>query len=223
MLEVEALSTWQDRNTAQVPNDATGTRFSIADLTGSGPNAGLRVTYTRALGPKQELVAVIAPLSVSGTGELPGPTLFQGRNFAAGTPTTADYRFDTYRVAWRYRVVERPDWNLRVGLTGLIRDARIALSQDGTSAEKTNVGFVPLLHLYGEWRLAQRLSLVGDLDGLAGGPGRAIDLGLRLRYELTPTWSLAAGWRMLDGGVDNDEQYNFARFHSLSLGISARF
>ena len=56
-----------------------------------------------------------------------------------------------------------------------------------------------------------------------GDRGRAIDLGLKLRHDLGSAWSVSAGWRMLDGGVDNDGQYNFARFESWTLGVSRRF
>ena len=34
-LEVEAAAGWQARNDVQIPNDASGTRFSIADTVGS--------------------------------------------------------------------------------------------------------------------------------------------------------------------------------------------
>jgi hypothetical protein len=222
-LEIDAVWASQDRNTVQLPNDATGTRFSIRDLTGDARQLTGRITYTRALSPKSDLVLLAAPLELSGTG-VPGQAInFEGASFAAGTPTTANYKFNSYRATWRYALWQQPDWTFKVGFTGKIRDASIGLSQPGLSAVKDNIGFVPLLHLYGERKLGERWTLIGDFDGLAGGPGRAIDLGVRARYQINPTWGVQAGWRMLDGGVDNREQYNFARFTSFNLGIAARF
>jgi hypothetical protein len=45
-LEVEPAFAWQGRNDVQIPNDATGTRFSIADTVGSGPVPAARVDFT---------------------------------------------------------------------------------------------------------------------------------------------------------------------------------
>lgn len=223
LLEIEGISATQIRNSAAVPNDAPGSRFSIRGLAGDGPVTGVRVAYTRTLTPTQELVLLYAPLSVSGTGVLAGTTPFQGVTFAGGTATTVDYRFDSYRATWRYTLVDSPDWTFKLGATAKIRDARIALAQGGVSAEKSNTGFVPLLHAYAERRLGERWTLVGDVDALAGGPGRAIDAGLRVRWLLTPSWSVQGGWRILDGGVDTREQFNFARFTSWTLGVAVRF
>jgi hypothetical protein len=223
LFEIEAVSINQQRNTAQFPNDPTGTRFSLRDLIGEGNETGVRVSFTRALTPRQELRFLYAPLSLSGTGALPTVTNFQGRAFAAGVPTQADYRFDSYRATWRYRLIEDRDWTVKLGFTAKIRDARIALAQPGVAAEDSNVGLVPLAHAHVERRLGERLTLVGDLDGLAGGPGYAIDIGLRLRYRVNDALSLSAGWRMLDGGADNREQYAFARFQFWTVGLGYRF
>lgn len=223
LLEIEGVSATQVRNSASVPNDASGARFSVRGLAGDGPVTGVRVIYTRTLTPTQELVLLYAPLSISGTGVLPGATPFQGTTFAGGTATAVDYEFNSYRATWRYALVDGPEWTFKLGATAKIRDARIALSQGGVSAEKSNTGFVPLLHAYAERRLGERWTLVGDVDALAGGPGRAIDAGLRVRWQLTPTWSVQGGWRILDGGVDTREQFNFARFTSWTLGVAARF
>lgn len=222
-LEVEALAIRQTRNTVQSPNDAQGDRFDLKGLLDAGPEAGLRVTYTRAIAPRQDVVLLYAPLRLDGRGPLPRETRFQGGMFAAGQDTAASYQFDSYRATWRYQLTARDDLVVKVGVTGKVRDARIALSQDAVRAERSNTGFVPLLHLYGAYRLGQGLHLVGDVDGLAGGPGRAIDLGVKLRYALTGPWSAQLGWRLLDGGVDTEQQYNFARFQSLTLGVAATF
>lgn len=36
-IEVEAGGAWLSRNDVRIPNDASGTRFALDDLTGSGP------------------------------------------------------------------------------------------------------------------------------------------------------------------------------------------
>ena len=61
------------------------------------------------------------------------------------------------------------------------------------------------------------------MDALAGGPGRAIDLGLRLDYQAGPCWTIGAGFRTLEGGADTDEVYNFAWFNSVVLATRISF
>ena len=37
IIEVEGGAVWQSRNDVQIPNDETGTRFSLTDVVGHGP------------------------------------------------------------------------------------------------------------------------------------------------------------------------------------------
>jgi opacity protein-like surface antigen len=61
------------------------------------------------------------------------------------------------------------------------------------------------------------------VDGLGFGQGYAVDLGLRVGYDVTRNWQVSAGWRMLAGGVDNSDTYAFARFQTVTAGVAYRF
>ena len=104
-----------------------------------------------------------------------------------------------------------------------MRDAEIRLSEGDTESFDDDVGLVPLLYLAGRYRLAERWSVRADLDGLAGGPGRAIDLGVGVDFSISERWQIGAEARVLDGGADTDEVYNFARFDSAALVVSSGF
>lgn len=222
-LEVEAVLGSLTRNDAQFPNNASGTRFSARDLIGGGIDPEVRITYARAITERQEIRLLYAPLALSGTGVLPSVTNFRGMAFDPGMPTTAEYRFNSYRATWRYSLLDGEAWTVKLGVTAKVRDARIALMQGGRMAEDTDLGVVPLAHAYVERRIGDRLTLIGDLDALAGGPGRAIDFGLRLGYLVADGITATGGWRMLDGGVDTNDQYNFATVHYLTFGLGYRF
>ena len=84
-------------------------------------------------------------------------------------------------------------------------------------------GGVPLLSLAAEWSFMNRWQAILDFDGLAGGPGRAFDAAIKLQYDLTDRWRIGAGYRTLEGGVDNDTAYNFAWFHYAFLSVGYRF
>lgn len=224
-IEIEVQAVQSSRNDVQIPNDARGTRFGLDGLTGGGAFPGVRLEVVWPVNARDELRGLIAPLRASGDAVLGGPVDFQGARFAAGADTRADYRFDSYRLTWRRLVWSTDTGALRLGLTGKVRDALIRLEQPGggPSAQKTDTGFVPLLHAAWEQRLGERWRFVADIDALGGGQGRAIDAGLKLRYAIAPDWSASLSWRVLDGGADNGNLYNMARFQFIGVGVQRRF
>ena len=221
VLDVELGAAWQDKNDVQIPNDASGTRFALDRVTGSGPFFAPRIQFSTALAPRHELRLLVAPLRIKESGSLDKVVNFQGQAFAPGG-VEAKYRFDSYRATWRYTFHEGADWTWKAGVTGKIRDAEITLRQGGVSSTKSDTGFVPLLHVYGERRLDGRSRITFEGDGLAGGPGRAIDLSARYVRDLGERVSGFAGLRVLDGGADTDSVYNFARFYYLTAGLQYR-
>jgi hypothetical protein len=218
VLDIEVGAAWQDRNDVQMPNDSNGTRFALDGVTGSGPFFAPRIQLSTTLAPRHELRLLAAPLGIKESGSLDKLVKFEGQTFAAGG-VEARYRFNSYRATWRYTLYENPDWMWKAGVTGKIRDAEITLRQGDVTATRSNIGFVPLLHLYGERRLDNRSRLIFDGDGLAGGPGRAFDLSARYVREIDERVSVFAGLRVLDGGADSSSGYNFARFHYLTFGL----
>jgi hypothetical protein len=137
---------------------------------------------------------------------------FAGERFEAGA-VAATYQFNAPRLTYRYLLRETERWHLQVGFTLLIRDAVVRLRQGEVRAEDTDVGLVPLLHLAGGYRLDDRWRVAFDLDGLAAPQGRAFDFGVRAKYALTDRWEVGIGYRALEGGVDNDDVYNFSWFN----------
>jgi hypothetical protein len=218
-LAFEAVAAWQQRNDVRIPNEPPNTRFALDTVTGDGPFYGARVALDWPLTERQRLRFLVAPLRVDEDGVLGAPVVFQDTLFAAG-PASAKYRFDSYRVSWRWRFHEGVDWTWDAGATLNVRDAEVQLSQGGVSRRRTDTGIVPLLALEGQWRFAPRWRGVFDFEGLAASQGRAIDVALKLAYEVTPRLSVNAGYRMLDGGADNDDIYTFARFDQAVLGFT---
>jgi hypothetical protein len=100
-----------------------------------------------------------------------------------------------------------------------VRDATIALAQGSTRSRKDDLGFVPLLHLAGDRRFGTRWHLSFDADGLAGGPGRAIDASLKLGYDVDKRWSIRAGYRTVEGGADVESVYAFAWLHYAAASV----
>ncbi len=223
VLELEAGPVWQSSNDVQIPNDDTGTRFSLKDLVGTGPWPAGRLYFTWNINQRHGLRVLLAPLSYTETGVFDEPVDFAGASYDAGVPTEASYRFNSWRLTWRYKFKDGDRWQLWVGATAKIRDAEIELRQGDTTSSDDDLGFVPLAHFAADWRVAERWRLIADLDALAGGPGRAIDLALKVGYDINDRWSVTAGYRTVEGGADVDEVYNFAWFNAAVVSGVVRF
>jgi hypothetical protein len=221
-LQVEGGSAWTNRNDVRVPG-TTGTRFSLKDLTGSGPFTFQRWDIAYRQNHDTEWRFLYAPFESGGTGTLNGPTNFRGTTFNAGA-ASAFYKFNSYRITYRrkWKRSEKSEWFF--GYTLKVRNAEIQLNQGATSARESDpAGIVPLIHLSGREQLNDRWYASFDFDGLAGGPGRAFDIGARLHYQTSEDMSVFLGLRTLEGGANVPRVFSFAWVNYASIGITKRF
>jgi hypothetical protein len=219
---LEGGAVWQSRNDIQIPNE-TGTRFSLLDVVGNGPYGVFRGEVDFDINERHGLRFVFAPLKINDSGVLPSDVSFAGETFAGGFQTDATYQFSSYRFTYRYRFFNGSTWSWKIGFTGFIRDAKIALSQNGTYAEDTDVGFVPLIHLQGKAKMGENWRFTLDFDGLAASQGRAFDIAAKLGYLLSEHAIVEFGYRTIEGGADVDDVYNFAWLNSVVGAIRFQF
>ena len=220
-IEVETGAVWQSRNDVAIPGDS-GTRVAFDDIIGSGPWPFYRLYLDYQSSERHAWRVLYAPLELDGTGTIDHAVNFEGKTFTPGA-VRATYRFNSYRLTYRYLWHDTNPWQWHVGGTAKIRDARVALQQGSTQADNDNVGFVPLLHVDGAARLNERWHAVVDVDVAAAPQGRAIDLALKARYQWSPQQNVSVGYRTLEGGADNEKVYAFAWLHYLVVSAQARF
>lgn len=228
-IDVEGAWTDFSRNDLRKPNDASGDPFSARDF-GADRTTAFRVAGEATVpfwGDDHRFRITWAPLSVDGTASPAAPIRFEGARFAAGTPTTLDWRFDTWRFTYHVPVGHRDPatgWAWRAGGTLAIRDARIRLTQPGLQRTFDNVGAVPVLYLATSRAFTGGWTVEAELDGAPGPNGAGFwDGALRLRRDIAPGWSVAAGVRHLRGGVDNDEVMNRVAATSATVSLRASF
>jgi hypothetical protein len=221
-VSLETGAVWQSRNDVRNPGDS-GTRFSIADTVGEGPYYYYRLESFLNLSDSTQLRFLVAPFRLSEKGRPDNDIYFVDQNFNAGQDTKFTYKFNSYRVSYRWLYKDEPSWRLWVGGTAKIRDAEIAVQQGNRKSKDSNVGFVPLLNIYSDYQLNNKWRFIVDFDGLVGPQGRAIDLGLKFHYDIDNHWYMGAGYRTLEGGVDNDKVYNFAWFNYALLSVGYRY
>lgn len=218
-VELEFGAAWQSRNDVQIPNETPATRFSLVDLVGNGPTGAARLTARWNLSEKHQLGLLLAPLELRERGTPASDVTFAGEAFTGGREVEATYRFNSWRVGYRYLWHTGERSRAWIGFTGKVRDAEIRIDQDGKSARDTDVGFVPLLHLAGEWRWNQVWSGNLEVEALGGGPGRAIDGSAKLRWGPRDGAGVSLGYRTIEGGADVEAVYNFAWLHYAVLSV----
>lgn len=223
MLELEAGPVWQSRNDVQIPNTDAGTRFSLVDLAGKGPWPAARLYLTWNINDRHSLRGLLAPLAYTETGSFATPVEFAGESYLPGDPVDGTYKFNSWRIGYRYRFLNRERLKLSVGFTAKIRDAKIELEQSNTTSKDTDLGFVPLLYLGADWGFTENWHLIFDFEGLAGGPGRAFDIAMKFQYDFNDHWGVSAGYRTVEGGADVEAVYNFAWLHYAVVSGSFRF
>ncbi len=221
-LQLSFGSSWQQSNDVQIPNNDTSTRFSLRDAVGEGPLPLLRLEAKWSFKDRHGIRVLLAPLEYTESATFNETVRFAGASFDSTERVDATYRFNSWRLGYYYTLKNTDTTTIRIGGTLKVRDAEIRLAQGNTTSFDDDVGVVPLLYLAGEHRLTDRWTLGADLDGLAGGPGRAIDAGVALSYKLASQWHVGVEARILDGGADTDDVYNFARFTSAAFTIRAR-
>lgn len=199
------------RNVARIPGDS-GTYLNLRNLIGRNEASNASRVQIEVPVRKGTFRLYYAPLSIHGQGSLAEASTFKDVTFAAGVPTDVLYEFHSYRFTYRKPWKTTAGWQLELGGTMKVRDATISLSQPTVSAAKANIGWVPLVHIAGKRQLSPRSTMTFDLDALGGGPGRAIDLGVRANYLISNDYSAGIGVRTIEGGADSPRVFNFAWF-----------
>jgi hypothetical protein len=221
-LDIESGVVFSGYNDVRIPGDG-GTLFSLSKELEADPGFFYRIRIFYNFNDRHHLGALYAPLSINSAGQLDRNLIFEGETFPAYTPLEATYKFNSYRLIYRYDFLRKDKIEIGVGFTAKIRDAKIAVKGDGLESEKTNVGFVPIIHFRLLWKFAKKFAFLLDGDALAAPQGRAEDVLAALIFKASDKIDLKAGYRILEGGADNDEVYNFALINYASIGAIFHF
>lgn len=218
---MESGASFSQYNDVRVPNgeSSSGTLFSLQDDFSPKPSAFFRLEMSYLIKGRHTVELTAAPLQLGYEDAQLGEIDFAGTRFS-GDGIDGSYQFNTYRASYRYRVTDNEKWIVDLGATILARDARIALSQGDVEAEDTDLGFVPLLSFNVNYHPNEKLVLVLKGDALVGPQGRAEDVFAGVYYPIVKEGlRFKAGYRLIEGGADVDQVYNFAYIHFASVGL----
>ena len=200
----------------------SGTRFSLSEDLRTDPSYFFRLRVGVTIARRHTISALVAPLRLQAHGKVGRDIRFNGVEFPADTRLRATYRFDSYRLTYRYDFYLSDQIEIGAGLTVKVRDAAIGV--DGQKfTEKTNTGVVPLINFRFDWRFVPRWDLLLEGDALAAPQGRAEDVLLAFQVRFNDFVSGRFGYRVLEGGTGGREVYNFTLIHYGVVGIVAHF
>jgi hypothetical protein len=220
--DVESGVAWSGYNDVRIPGD-TGTLFSLSQELAAESGAFVRLRLVWQFHPRHSLSALYAPLTIHSSGTFEEDVFFVDQVFPAGQPVEGTYVFNSYRLTYRYELVRKPRFEAGIGLTVKVRDALIRLEDGERTSEKKDLGVVPLINFRVLGRFGNSWGVLFEGDALAAPQGRAEDIGLFVWADLSRSIRVKAGYRLLEGGADNDEVYTFALVHYAVVGASLAF
>ncbi|MBN1118664.1 MAG: hypothetical protein JXA77_15745 [Bacteroidales bacterium] len=222
LIDFETGAVYTGYNDVRIPGDQ-GTLFSLKDDLIPKTEFFYRIKLNYTIKSRHTFSLLFAPLETKSEGSVPNDIFFEGVVFPTNAELVGTYKFNSYRLTYRYDIFKKQRFEFGLGFTAKIRDAKIAISSTGLNSEKTNVGFVPIISFRLLWKIDDKFGLLLDGDALAAPQGRAEDVLIAATYKFSNDFSIRAGYRILEGGADNKEVYNFALFHYASVGVSYTF
>lgn len=221
-IDLETGYVFNDYNFARIPNEG-GTKISLSQELNIDPAIFYRVKFDYCFRKNKKISLLIAPLSLDAEGRIDKNVSFNGVEFSSNTDLKAKYRFDSYRITYQYSFPKTRYFQLGIGFTGKIRDAAISLEGDRKKTQKTNTGFVPLFNFKIDYFINNLIKCVCEGDAAVSTYGRAEDILLALEYAVSDSVDIKVGYRILEGGADVDEVYNFALLHYVLGGLIYSF
>ncbi len=203
-------------NDVRVPGES-GTDISLSEELETDPDYFVRIRLTYSI-RKHNIGVFAAPLRLEANGEFDKSVKFGEEEFSANVPLRAVYRFNSYRLTYRYDILRTRNFEAGFGFTAKIRDSSISIEGGGTESEKNDLGFVPLINFRVSWILSKKLGLLLEGDAFTASLGMAEDVLLAVQYKLNEHITLKMGYRILEGGIDVDEIYNSTLLNYIVTG-----
>jgi hypothetical protein len=205
-------------NKVRIPNVGATTVNLPEELT-INPKAFYRIRAGYTLGKRHTISALFAPLTVKYHGSFANNVNFNNQLFPAQQPLEVFYKFNSYRLTYRYDFIYKARWRVGAGLTAKIRDADVRFKNESLDTHFDNVGFVPLVNFYASYKPSYHWTLILEGDALGAKAGRAEDIFAGIAYQINPKLGVKLGYRVVEGGADVEDIYNFNWINYASAGL----
>ena len=205
--EYEVGALWQTSNEFRAPKQG-GTQLDFAEFDSiSNPSIVNRASFEYFAG-RHELMGRIAPGEIQDFATFTSPVRFGDKIFAPGVETRTRYLAYDYRLRYRYELVGRGPWHVKIGATASLVDFTAELD-DGQQRESINdVSFLPLVHAHAGYDISRRWRVFLEADGISLGDEWAVDGVGSIRYRFNRWWEIGLGYRFWLYDIESDEFVN---------------
>ena len=200
-----------------------GTLVNLADQLNISPKVFYRIRAGYTIANRHNISVLYAPLTVKYDGQFDQSVNFNNLIYSTNQPLEVFYRFNSYRLTYRYDFITNTRWRVGAGLTGKIRDADIRFVSETNDTHYDDLGFVPLVNFYASYKPSYRWSVILEGDALASKFGRAEDIFAGVSYQINPKFGFKLGYRVVEGGADVEKIYNFNWINYASTGVLLTF
>lgn len=203
------------RNTIEFPNASASDadRFDPTESFGRASTGYYRVRISYTIAERHTVSLLYAPLQFNFKGNFDLNTRIGNTTFSPEENVDLNYTFNSYRLTYRFAWVNEGKFRFGIGLTAKVRDAQIEVTSEESSASSDDLGFVPLLHFRAAYNFNDQWGILARGDALVGDQGRAEDVFIGGTFSPAPNQTVKLGYRVLEGGADVDQVYNFSLIH----------
>jgi hypothetical protein len=205
-------------NKVRIPNTG-GSLVNLANELNMNSKVFYRVRAGYTFSERHNVSLLYAPLTIQYHGKLGENVNFNNTIFTQGQPLKVFYKFNSYRLTYRYDFILTGRWRVGAGLTAKIRDADIRFKNEIHDVHYDNLGFVPLVNFYVSYKPSYHWAALVEGDALAAKYGRAEDIFAGVAYTINSGLGIKLGYRVLEGGADVDKIYNFNWINYASVGL----
>jgi hypothetical protein len=219
---------------SSVLEEVFGGKLDIDSELGLDDDDVPEIRFRWQFAPKHALVLRYVGLDYSGSDFVAKPLLFDGGLAGIFNTVKADLSLDYGRIGWRWSVVGEAgaDFKLDTILDVAILSAdasyeRYSLLNPFFPADDDDVGgtiALPLIGLAADLKVMSHLEIFGELSGMyLGNYGSMLDLEAGARILLGDSFTLSAGYRLLDVDAEYDDEDGNLDFSGPFVGVSVRF
>lgn len=222
---IQGAGVFPGYNDARLPGN-TGSRLSYPEDLDANPTFSPRFEAGFLMGERHYAGFTGSLLTLSAVGTLDRDISFDNETFAGGSKVKALYRYDSYRLTYRYDFFMSESLRIGAGITGQIRVAELSLENEsaGSSQEGSfkDTGVLPLVNYRIEWSPSPEWTFYTYGDLIITPSRRVEDVFFGTRYSFNNPLSIIVGYRLLEGGSDSDDVYTYALFHYVVLGLEIK-